>query len=397
MDKKVDLRKDIVYCFIFLILSGFFINKIGENDAVYVVALISVIFIFIFLLSQDRIPIITDKLVYLPIAMMSIWIYGIVLGVLKQNNTAYIIRNFAGNVFYVFFFFLLFLRLDAGKCMKLCLYISRIMIVLTAVAYIDMFVIGTQFVSEIPLLSNFQQAATVEYGAREMVYVSYVYALANFLENRKYRFVNFVWVILCICIEVICIRSGGDTLALMLFTALVIYRFCHNHVKEKKILLMLGISAFIIVAALPGSPIREVFSLEDMGNMRRYNQIIYVFDNLNLLGHGLGAVYLGGVGSEYAIEVIYLDLIHKFGIFSIVFFIAYIITVIEAVKLFFGKSEEILDILPLACMGYLIPSLANPMLFVSVNVISHGMALFYIIYRRKENGEKSTGNRNEFL
>lgn len=75
-----------------------------------------------------------------------------------------------------------------------------------------------------------------------------------------------------------------------------------------------------------------VFGAHNGGNRVRYEQINYVLLHLFILGHGLGTEY-GEIGKGYAIEVIYLDIIYKFGIAVIPIFYAYFFTFMKAIKL----------------------------------------------------------------
>lgn len=98
-------------------------------------------------------------------------------------------------------------------------------------------------------------------------------------------------------------------------------------------------------------------------------------------GYGLGKElgYAGAGKYNYGTEMIYLNIFHKFGIFAVMILACYLSTCIKAIRYLSNNEERNPEkVIPIALMAYLIPSLANPMLFSVLAVVSHLLAMTII-------------------
>jgi hypothetical protein len=70
----------------------------------------------------------------------------------------------------------------------------------------------------------------------------------------------------------------------------------------------------------------KLYSSEIAGNVTRSVQLEYIIADLNLFGRGLGSSVTGyNVGGRtYGLELSYLNLIHKLGVFAIFILISYL-------------------------------------------------------------------------
>lgn len=388
---------DISICYFLIVAGSFFVSKEGSYAKSYV---FFVLFILIFLIiTKGKMIYLKHYISVIPFAFLSIWIYGFITGLIRGNALTLILSNFIGILLYVMFYCLYSLKVSTEKMTRLLIIISSAVTILTLVAFVDMFVLKTAFVLHIPFLKDFQMALTVEYGSRELIYISYMYCLYKILFMKQFK-IRYVLMVVCAWIaEIICIRSGGDTLAICALTGVLLVIWAYKK-WDKRIFycaVILGVALVVMIFLIPQSPVYELFSPEDEGNIVRYRQIEVLLKEMNFWGHGLGATFKETLGSSYGIEVIYLNIFHKFGVFAVVILVAYIYTVLAAVVHILKEKDDAKSVVPLACMGYLIPSLANPMLFAPPHVLAHCVALLLIYEGKIKRSNENLVSRNEFL
>lgn len=336
----------------------------------------------------------------IPFSFLCIWLYGFMLGLIKGNSPSFVLSNFAGILMYVLFYCLYSARVPTDKMIKLLLAISRIVLVLTIICYIDMYIVRTAFFVQIPILKDFQKAYTVEYGSRELIYISYLYSLYIILFLKQYKGCHWLIIVGAWIAELMCIKSGGDTLAMFVLSAVLVllwaYKKWDRRVFAGMCLIGLGV-VLVVLLAVPKTPFLVLFSPDDAGNAVRYKQIEVLLQEINFWGHGLGATFRGGIGHSYGVEMIYLNIFHKFGIFAIIMLLSYGYTVLVATSKIVKTNNDPNCVIPLACMGYLIPSLANPMLFAPPHVLAHCVALLLIYEGRRKRVNENLVDRNEVL
>ena len=124
---------------------------------------------------------------------------------------------------------------------------------------------------------------------------------------------------------------------------------------------------------------RAFFSKDDISNSFRYEQVSYLTNDITFLGRGLGASIKGysrAAGADYGFELSYLAAIHKFGIFALVPFFAYELTIL--VIIIFSRQRRLLPVEAAglaAGMSFLLPAIGNPGLFSLPEVTSHSLVL----------------------
>lgn len=386
---------DIALCYFLIVAGNFMITKYGSYSRTYV---FFVLFLFLFLiLTRGKLIYPKHYIALIPFAFLSIWIYGFIVGIIRGNEISYILSNFVGILMYVLFYCFYSLNVPIKKIINLLLIVSGTVIVLTLMAYIDMYVLKNMFFLKIPILKDFQMANTIEYASRELIYIAYLYFLYKILFMKQYKLGYIVMVLFAWIAELKCIQSGGDTLAICVLTGILCVLWAYKKWDKRLFycVVILGVIVAVLLLVMPQSPILVLFSAEDAGNSIRYRQIEVLLSDISLWGHGLGASFGGKIGNAYAIEVIYLNIFHKFGVLAIFMILAYAYTVLAAIGIILKTEDDAKAVIPLACMGYLIPSLANPMLFAPPHVLVHCVALLLICERKKSN-ENLIG-RNEFL
>jgi membrane-associated HD superfamily phosphohydrolase len=123
----------------------------------------------------------------------------------------------------------------------------------------------------------------------------------------------------------------------------------------------------------------------DKANIARYEQLYLLIKDLTIYGRGLGAIipgYSRNLDKPYGFELSYLSLIHKFGILSILVIILYLKTISKAMKNIFNGVEVKYSVISIGAMGFLLPSIGNPLLFAPQAVTLHCLAL-YLLNNRK--------------
>ena len=80
----------------------------------------------------------------------------------------------------------------------------------------------------------------------------------------------------------------------------------------------------------------------------------------------------------YGFEISYLNLIHKFGFFSIFLFIGYAICIVLPINRIFKNVNKNVNYLVIGLMSFLFPALGNPMLFSASSCMMHCIAMYFL-------------------
>ena len=389
MRDMVNNKKNAVYFFLFIFLWAPFDNSLYEYLVFFLFA------IYVMLSSKGKLRL--GSYYRMPLLLLLLWVYGVIIGILNGNEYQYIFRNFAGLVFYSCYFFLENKKIDLNCLRRFLIRMGIFTGIVTLAIYIDQFVVHLNYLGNIPFLNNYTQTVSVEFviyfPSRELMGVLFSYCLYNLLYRKKELLFNIIGISLSLITIVICGKSSGDTLALMILAILIIMSRLQKNVKNKAIgYLIIGIGIILIIFGMIFENIMfmsNFFGKDVSGNAIRYGQIQYLLDprNFKVFGHGLGAKLIGNIRSNefpYSCEVIYLNLIHKFGIVAFFIFGIYIVNSIQSIKILFSKNENANNVFPISCLMYLITSLGNPMLFSSVTVTLHICCLLFLEeYERK--------------
>lgn len=376
----------ITIVYLSIILSGLFAGI--TDDKVYVVTAIYLILFFIWAIHGNNI-IINQKATIFPTLFIIVWLYGIFLGFFYGNKTDFIIRNFAGMSCYILIVPFASARIFINDIKRILLFFARLSVFLSVFTWFFGTWLGIEYIiKHIPILNAYDggvvnwQYTNIQYFNRELIYVAFcaaLYELLHYRISRKQIF-NVIIVILASFYEFFLNISDGDLLALILLTFAMLFFNCKKISGRQTVLACLLLFFYIVFSILHGStPVGDIFSTKDGGNSLRLKELQYFLSDFNILGHGLGSeLYFSWRTSyDYGTELIYFNLFHKFGVFAFIICFGYIYTVIKAVK-FMNNNEGAESVIPLALMGYLLPSLANPMLFGIIPVICHCLALMFI-------------------
>ncbi len=345
-------------------------------------------------ISHRRLILFHDKVSRIPIMMITVWIFGFLAGLLNQNNPAYVVRNFSGITLYFLFYVFTGTGLNIRAVEKIVTVLAAAVVILTLVVYVMLQAGIVNVALEIPFVKCFilngdgTGYIAVWYSAIGLLPFCYVCSLYRCFHSGKVTVGDLFVIIGSLAVMLICSSTGGVQ-AMILGMTVILY-FSESGIRVKKVFVLAGVTAavaLVILFIIKGiNPLEVIFGAYDGGNQVRYKQISYIFSHLKLFGHGLGAEYTA-IGKGYGIEVIYLDIIYKFGIVSIPIFYSYIYTFLKSVKLMKEGDGDYRNAIPFALMGYAFIALGNPVLFSATSVLCHVTALMIMEERIYLTGE----------
>lgn len=361
-----------------------------SGDSEKRVYIVTIVYILAYILSCvfSKTFFFNKQLIIIPMLFICVWIYGLLRGLSLRNDHAYILRNFAGMSCYFLIFPLFASGISLSRIKKLVIFFSYIALILPIFTWIEENFLGRQqIIVRIPILNAYVGGpgsigvGFIQYFNRELIFVAFSIAFYDLIfEHNKSLFKNTIVILATIFFEFFINDSGGDRLALALLTIVIIFS---NFRKARPIQIFLvaiiPIAYIIVSLKLETTPIEMLFSSSDGGNQKRILELNYFKQNFNLFGLGLGSrLGLSWLKENtYATELIYLNIFHKFGIFAVVIIASYIYTVVRCIN-FLQRRQESDATIPLALMAYLIPAIANPMLFSVLAVVSHCLTLIFL-------------------
>lgn len=360
--------------------------------------------LFLFIITRTKIKIpwqsTEDKIA---IIFILIWLYGLISGILNGNNLIYVTSNFAGMSCYTAYYIFNDSRCSVRKVTKILL-LSGLCISICAVLKIGLFILGVS----LPFIGADAGIASTGQPRFFLIMLSTAYTLLGMslygvLEPNvvKYTYrTHYFSVVLFFILSIIAIfivpASKGFMLGGLFILCVIpfsIYKTSLEHGYVRYGLLgCMGCFLIIIILLINMgyfNIIEKMFDDSDIANIDRYVQLEYIINSIKFWGNGLGATIDGIVRSEeapYGFELTYINLIHKFGIFAVILFINWIYMIIKLIKHIINISShnKIYAIVALSAMGYLLPSVGNPLLMHPSLVIMNSYSLYIIKYLNKQ-------------
>lgn len=385
MITKENLFRLISYIFLVVVFTGC-LSTYESDSHVYIAVAFYLVVFALFVVLRQKIRMVEYPAV-ISLLMVMVWIYGFAVGIINGNDISMIIRNFAGMSVYLLVFPLLNSGISIGKYQKMIIIASNYALLITVFTYVMLTFFDLKLLFDIPVVNAFVGGGGiggfVQYFCRELIHVSFAYNFYILLTGNGKLFIKSgIMLIIAAYATIVVNDSGGDALAMGVLGILIVLSQAE---RLKTRVVFFGIMAILALMGLyfyTGTGLLEkLFSPEDIGNARRIEEITYFRDEMTFFGHGLGKE-LGFAGSEkfnYGTEMIYLNLFHKFGCFALIILGCYGSTCIRAFSYLKNNNEkDPQKVIPLSLMAYLIPSLANPMLFSVLSVVSHILAMVII-------------------
>lgn len=371
-----------------------------------------VIFILVFILALYQIVKYRKKIKFsqnednIALSFVLIWGYGIINGMLHENNMNYIVANFAGMICYIMYFIFTTLKLDKNRIIKI-VFISGLSVSLIVVLRIVCFFInisnpivnsiigegvGMSSTGQVRVYFTTLASAYPLLGASLFILL-YQYRKIDILRIDKIS-LALLYFILTVSSIMFFASSKGFLLGALF---IILYLPFFISVKSlligrlNKALFILLVIALIILAFLLYfdyfSIIEMMFAREDESNSLRYEQLTYMLKDITFWGKGLGATVPGIVRSEegpYGFELTYINLLHKFGVFALVLFFNWIYMFIKLAFFMIKKKSLFYSSVALSSLGYMFPSIGNPLLMHPSLVILNCLTLYLL---RIENGK----------
>lgn len=382
---------------IFYLTIFFFFSTNFDSHIYYALFAIVVILIIIYYFKKKKIPIptIEDKIA---VSFIFVWIYGVVVGVLRGNQINYVVANFAGMACYLSYFCMVYLNCKLSSLTKILLYGGLFLSVYSVLRmYSFLWGINIPFINADIGISSTGQLR-VYFITMSVAYALMGGALYAFLvpsTNRSLlpiglnnKLVSFLLLGLTIVVFFIISSSkgfllGGMIILFMIPLALYIKKLLRGRMNKNIFIVLLIICILFIVLIYSGyfSIIEMLFDSDDIANRDRYDQLSYLINDCTLIGKGLGAVVPGIVRSEegpYGFELTYINLVHKFGIVSIVLFINWLYMFIVLFRFIVKRKQTFYAVIALASLGYMFPSIGNPLLMHPSMVMLNCMSLYFI-------------------
>ena len=123
-------------------------------------------------------------------------------------------------------------------------------------------------------------------------------------------------------------------------------------------------------------PADVIFGPQSLGNVERYAQASQLLADVVPLGHGLGAPITSGYSRSvlypYGFELSFLNVVHKFGVFSLIYFGFLLYSgyrILRSEKPIIERSAA------MGLLGYTFPAIGNPVLFAVQAVFLHMFAV----------------------
>lgn len=341
------------------------------------------------------------KIDLIALSFILVWIYGLVLGLIKGNNNSYVFANFAGIICYSLYFVFINYKIRIDSLVKIII-VSGIVLSLFSTIGMIFYQAGISLPAFLSGKITFSSTGQVRIYtatlpvAYSVLGVSFYQLLYN---NKKFKFLKFhkipyslIYFIVSFFAIFIVTASKGFTLGGG-YVIIIIFLFSYgSQIAKQKIHLSFLLFIFLVLIALIVmyrlgyfNIFTDMFASEDIANIARYTQLQYIIDDITFWGNGLGAVVPGFISNReapYGYELIYLNIIHKFGVFSIFLFLNWFYMFAYLFKKCWKNENIILNVAMLTSLGYLFTSIGNPILFHPSLVMLNSIVLYHIKLER---------------
>lgn len=379
----LSIKKRLFLCLLFLFLTIPFGGGSGIHYAI-------ILFTsgVIFLLSPNLTFSFTSKTQTFPLIIFFIWLYGVIIAFFKGIEHADIFSNFAGMSLYITCY--LFFKYTEIKPIiyKIVLYAS---IIVSVESIITVFLRRFHLFVPWPLSNisyNVWTSSIVMSGVCVLPFVLEAISLWNLFHDEQKKYTNMLTFTLASFACLYTTDSAGGLLAYvaLFITIVVVAIYMNSRSSAYKLF-----SIFFVILLLLTSILYEyktgifssIFSSTSSGNDKRYFQFDMVENRLSFWGNGLGSkfnAYMTEANDTYGIEISYLNLIDKFGFFSLfllyIFIYSFMFPIINLIK---GRGIPEYNVMALGLLAYLWVSIGNPVLFAPYNIVLHFIMLFLTI------------------
>lgn len=326
---------------------------------------------------------------FVAITLLFVWIYGFSLGIIKSNNLVGVVRNFAGLLFYLLYFFMVFSGITRSKLLKVLVNASIVYLI------ISLSLGASNFLNN--ELVEFDEHGTsslrLYFSTGQLILIPTLFifltgsspALRSDFDRLaivKRNNLVIVGIILSL------ILSGGKGFYLELASLFVLF-FSLSFLRffTKGMLGYWSLFWLVTCAAIGIYFFNEIISIvlslttmEFDASHPRVIQSKALIEGFTWFGEGLGGTVPNYSRDPlgYGFELSYHNIVHKFGVISLFIFGSFLIPIFYSLHSIFLRPGKIYSYLPLIFMLYLLPSWGNPTIFSPVSVVLHCLALYFI-------------------
>ena len=377
-----DVVKFILY---FIFLTTISINDISFQYLVLIAGVIVIMWLSALRGTWPKFELID----LVPIILLFSWMYGVSVGIIESNNLVGVVRNFAGLLFYLVYFFMVFSGITRSKLLTVLVRASIVYLIISLI-------LGASNFLNNELLAFDEHGASalrLYFSTGQLILIptlfiflsgSSVVLRSDFDRLAIVKRNNFVIVGIILSL----ILSGGKGFYLelislsVLFFALFFLRFI-----TKGMLSFWSFFWLVTFAVFGLYFINEIISIVlSLGAMEfdashpRVVQGKALIEDFTLFGKGLGGTVPNYSRDPlgYGFELSYHNIVHKFGVISLFIFSSFLLPIFYSLYNIFLRPNRVYSYLPLIFMLYLLPAWGNPMIFTPVSVVLHCYALYFI-------------------
>ena len=323
------------------------------------------------------------------IILLFSWMYGFSVGIIKSNNLVGVVRNFAGLLFYLVYFLMVFSGITRSKLLKVLVNASIVYLIISLTLGASNFLNNEMVAFD----EHGTSSLRLYFSTGQLILIptlfiflsgSSVVLRSDFDRLAIVKRNNFVIVGIILSL----ILSGGKGFYLelislsVLFFALFFLRFI-----TKGMLSFWSFFWLVTFAVFGLYFINEIISIVlSLGAMEfdashpRVVQGKALIEDFTWFGKGLGGTVPNYSRDTlgYGFELSYHNIVHKFGVISLFIFGSFLIPIFYSLHSIFLRPGKIYSYLPLIFMLYLLPSWGNPIIFAPVSVVLHCLALYFI-------------------
>lgn len=332
----------------------------------------------------------------IPVLMFCCWLYGVLIALINGVEIENVFRNFFGMVIYLYYYAFLLLKIK-NKALYRALVIAAAVNVSYSMYYFSVWFISDP-IADIPSAYSYSNRFRSYYSTGIMVIFpvlscllfsklsgafSYDKAMAGL-----YKGFWFPFLIASFSIVFTTFSKGFILAFVFLFFGLVLIFVFRSFVVSKNYFsswVVLGsvvlFFSLLFMLTPVGNEVEYMYSSEELSNNTRSIQRQYLIDEYSFEGAGLGARLESGYERDsrgYGFETTYENVIHKFGMISIVIFFLLLAPLVISIKNMVFFKNVYYSSISFGLMLYLIPSIGNPMLFSPMFVVMHILSIKFL-------------------
>jgi hypothetical protein len=336
---------------------------------------------------------------FIPILIFSSWLIVFAHGSLS-NGILNASQNFPSLPLYMSYYAIFGVVLIRKKIQLLLKYISLIAFIYCLYLFLNALMAGSYILEYYSSISDFR----IEYAPFAIFMLYQIFGYLYFLAYTKAKsdrelksdafmhfdnkVINIIYVIAALILYIFISMSKAFILSALIVYLISLSAFYFNLSGNRifiHALLFLTITFSSIVYILFGDIISYSFSVNEISNATRNQQLPMLMDELSFFGAGFGRVLNSGYVRDWdfptSFELTYINLIHKMGIFAFPVFSLWILTLVRCLKIIFRGSRINLIMAAggiLALHSFVLIGYSNPIPFATNFIALSVLSLYFL-------------------